>query len=422
MIGSGRIRPLFAEKGFLPLLKTGRWALTGIETALSVALILWFPGRPAGAFLAMGLLAVYNALTLYLLARWPLQKIPLRLILALDFVFLANVCLWTGRSLSPFLGLFFLIVLVAALFFDIAGGLLGGLAAGAFAFGLTFVTPEAMWELTRDTAPYFPIVGGFTGLISQRMKIWLTQLRESETDARLRQQERELARVVQQSTLALAPPPFPRLTLAVRAFPSQEVGGDFHAFVTQPREALGIALGDVSGKGMAAALTATSVGYLLPHLRAHGSPEAMLATLNADLHERLPPGAFVGMLYAELLAESDSLLLWNAGHTPGWFSAKGEWRETALGVAPPLGLFPAWSAAPERLTLAPGETLVLCSDGLLETRGASGEELGPERLVRGLKNYASLPPEDLADALIGVARVFGEPSDDLTVIVIRRNR
>ena len=423
MTGSGRIRPLFEERGFLPLLKSGRWALAAIESALSVALIAWFPARPAGAFAGMGLLLAYNALVLSLLYRWPLARIPLRLILALDFVFLANVCLWTDRSLSPFLGLFHLLVLVSALFFDLAGGLLGGLLAGGIALGLTLVTPGAVWELTRDTAPYFPIVGGFTGLVSQRMKVWQAQLRESETAARLRHNELELASAVQRSTLALTPPSVPGFALAVRAVPSREVGGDFHVFVTESAERLGIALGDVSGKGMAAALTATSIGYLLPHLCAHGSPGAMLATLHADLHRRLPSGAFVGMLYVEFSLAAHDLMLWNAGHTPAWIEREGVWKETHIGAAPPLGVFPQpWSAAPETLALAPGETLVLCSDGLLETRSAAGEEFGPGRMAGALTACAALGPEALADALLAAVRAFGEPSDDVTLIVARRNR
>ena len=74
MTDSGRIRPLFEEKGFLPLLKTGRWALAGIETLLSVALILWYPNRPAGAYAAMAFL-------LWLIAADHVRKIWLKTVL-----------------------------------------------------------------------------------------------------------------------------------------------------------------------------------------------------------------------------------------------------------------------------------------------------------------------------------------------------
>jgi hypothetical protein len=414
---SQRARALVSAAGFLPLLHTGRWALAGIETLLSIALIFWYPQRPLSAYAAMAALLAYNAGVLLMLHRRPLQKIPVRSVLGLDFLFLANVCLGTGGSNSPFLGLFYLLVLVSALFFDLLGGLIAGVTAGLMAVGLTLLTPDALWELTRDTAPYFPIVGAFTGFVAGQMKRWQLQMQESATENRLQRQELELARSVQQSTLPAHPPTVPGYTVAVRATPSREVGGDFHLFLTPRPGTIGIVLGDVSGKGMAAALTATGIGYLLPHLRTQSPPEVRLGVLSDDLRARLPEGGFVALLYAELEPETGALTLWNAGHTPPWHNA----RELPVGGAPPLGLLPGWKATPQTLTLAPGDTLFLCSDGVLEARHPeTGEELGPERLAALLEAHRNASPDTVADAVLSAVHSHGEPADDVTVLALHR--
>ncbi len=413
---SQRARSLVSAAGFLPLLRTGRWALAAIETAISLALIVWFPQRPVAAYVAMALLLAYNAALLTLLEKRSLQKIPIRSVLGLDFVFLTNVCFWTGGSNSPFLGLLHLLVLVSALFFDFVGGFLAGLAAALIAIGLTLITPDAIWELTRDTAPYFPLVGGFTGFVAGRMKGWQTQLQESETEARLRRRERELAREVQRSTLPDTVPQLAGFSFAVRAEPSQEVGGDFHLFLAPRPGVLGIVLGDVSGKGLAAALTATGIGYLLPHLRTQSPPEVRLSVLSADLHQRLPSGAFVALIYLEVEENSSALTLWNAGHAPPWLGSE----EMPPSGVPPLGLMPDWKAASQPLTLAPGETLLLCSDGVLEVRNSEGEMLGPARLASLIDAHRDASPDTLADAIVDAVHAHGEPSDDLSVLVLRR--
>jgi hypothetical protein len=412
---SERARTLVAAAGFLPLLKTGRWALVLIQGLLTLGLVAWYPSRPVGAYVAMALMMLYGGSTLLLVRRIPLEKLRIRSLIVLDFFFLTHVCYWTGGSNSPFLGLLYLLVLVSALFFDLWGGVLAGLAAGGIAIALTLLTPDALWELTRDTAPYFPIVGGFTGFVAGQMKQWQTKLQQGETEAQLQKRERELARSVQRSTQPELPPSLRGFTLAIRSVPSQEVGGDFYTFLTPRPGMLHVALGDVSGKGMAAALTATGIGYLLPHLRTQSPPEIRLAALNADLNARLPLGTFVALLYVAL-HEDGQVTFWNAGHVPPWRGA----RECSLGGAPPLGLFPDWRGPSQHLNLEPGETLLLCSDGVLEVRNASGDEFGPEGLSRFLAAHRNASSETIVDALLSAVHAHGDPADDLTVLVIRR--
>lgn len=454
---------MLEAEGFPGLLRTGRWFMAGIETAISLLIILWAPNRSVGTYLAMGLLLVYNVAVLWILHQRALTRLPVRLTLALDLLFLAHVSYWTGGIASPFLGQAYLVIFVAALFYDWRGGLLSGAAAAAFSVAFGFSSQrDDRWEIARDTAPYFLIVGGYTGFLVGRTKLWFQRYRETmererererEERERERQREREerqrereerereererernraeeirrreleLARAVQRSSLPTVPPSVEGIEIAIRSEPSQEVGGDFHIFLTDPGSTrLGIAVGDVAGKGMAAALVATSIGYMLPHLNPIQAPHAALLRLNQDLAKRLPDASFASLLYAEMNPLDATLTLWNAGHPPGllWRARGGAVFETPCGDAPPLGLFETWSAPPRRFDIFPGDTLMLCSDGLLETRDAHGEMFGQTRLQEVFARLAPRGPEATATGILEAAHAFGTATDDLTVIVCQR--
>jgi hypothetical protein len=414
---------LLEAESFPRLLRAGRWALTLIETALSIGLIVWYPERSLNAYLSMALLLGYNVVVLALLHRAPLSQLRLWLLLTLDLLLLGNVSLWTGGAHSPFLGQSHLIILVAALFFDLPGGLLAGLAAAGMTVGMALVADPPGWEIVRDIAPYFPIVGGFTGYLVGLMKRWFARFQDQTRREESQRREMELARVVQRSSLPDAAPTVPGVEVAVRALPSQEVGGDFHVFVRDPHSSrLGIAIGDVAGKGMAAALTATSVGVLLPHLRPFDNPPATLASLSDDLLARLPAESFVTLLFVEIWPETDLATLWNAGHPPLilWRAADSRATETRSGDALPLGMLPAWKGRSQRLEIETDDVLLLVSDGVIETRDRAGEEFGMARIADVLSSHARCTATAIADALIAAVEAHGMPTDDLTVIVCRR--
>lgn len=423
---------LLETEGFPLLLRRGRWALAVLETGLSIFMALWFRNRPAAAWIAMLLLFGYNVIVLILLHRLPLKRTPISLFLLLDLVFLGNVSYYTGANSSPFIGQCYLIVFVAALFFNVKGGIIVGGLAAAMMFSLEFLTVGTHnWEGIRDSAPYFVIVGGFTGFLVAQMKTWFTRYQESvarEADQQRTEQayqrELELAREVQRSSLPLAPPTIVGAELALRTEPSREVGGDFHVFVTDPTGLrLGVAVGDVSGKGIAAALTATSIGYLLPYLEPLRMPHAALVRLNKDLSARLPETSFATLIYTEFNLETGIVRVWNAGHPPAfiWRSRDGHVEDTSAGVAPPLGLFTAWRAPEQELQLAPGDLMLLHSDGITEVRDPDGHFFGEDRLHQLVAAHAAKGPTALLEAILAAVHAYGEPSDDLTLVALQRS-
>ena len=425
---------LLETEDFPLLLRRGRWALALTEAAISLFLALWYQDRPPAAWVAMGLLLAYNMVVLAQLYRLSIWRIPIRLLVVLDLLFLGNAAYYTGAATSPYLGLCYLIVFVAALFGDLKGGLIVGAMAGAMAVGLGLFDPTAdrhHWEVVRDTAPYFMIVGGFTGYLVAQMKTWFTRYQESlareleqKQTEQTRQRELELAREIQQSSLQMTVPDVAGLTLVLRTEPSREVGGDFHAFITEPVSGrLGLAVGDVAGKGIAAALVATSIGSLLPYLDPLRGAHHALVRLNKDLCERLPPATFVTLLYAEVEAGAGTLRLWNAGHPPAliWRARDGHVESASCGQAPPLGLFKIWRAPEQELTLAPGDLLVLHSDGVTEARTDDGQAYFDEaRLHELIQTHAPRGPEALADAIFEALYAGGEPHDDLTLLLCQR--
>ncbi len=180
------------------------------------------------------------------------------------------------------------------------------------------------------------------------------------------------------------------------------MGGDFYQVRACQDRSLLIAVGDVSGKGLPAALSVSAiVGALraLPEL----APGLLLAALNRGLSGNLQ-GGFVTCC-ALRVAQDGSVTLANAGHIPPYCNG----REIELESGLPLGLLPGAEYSETQLQLNPGDRLMLLSDGVVEARDSAGELFGFER-TRAISGQP-------ADVIATAARQFGQ-EDDITVLTL----
>lgn len=398
---------------FRSVFVAGRWLLAWAEGAESLRLLL---GEELSqrALWALAVLSAYNLVSLILVHRLPPRRLPAGPLLALDLLLAGLAAFPTGGA---FLNACTLILLAGALLYGVLGGVLVGAGAALLAGMLG----------QSDRSPYFLLIGTFTGYLMERLRSWfrshqedIARARERDIAAEATRREMALARAIQQAALPVTPPCAPGLQIAARCTWAHEVGGDFHLFLGEG-ERRGLVLGDVSGKGVAAALVATSVAHLLPWLDPLGDPGAALARLNRDLIERLPADAFVTLVFAEVDPGAGTLGLWSAGHPPALLWRAGE-RQVREAQAHNffLAFREPWSAEPERLPFAPGDVLLLYSDGLIEARNDRGEIFGIERAAAVLAQNADKCVEEIAGALARAAGEWGPLTDDLTLLVCRR--
>jgi serine phosphatase RsbU (regulator of sigma subunit) len=186
-----------------------------------------------------------------------------------------------------------------------------------------------------------------------------------------------------------------------------------------------VVIGDVSGKGMPAALVmATTRADLRAGAGASAVPGEVLRQANDLLLPNMPPGMFVTCLYAVLDPASGRLRFANAGHClPYRLAASGPAALSARGM--PLGLMPDMVYEEHETTLAPGEGLLLHSDGLVEAHNPRGEMFGAERLQGLLAEMQRACPaaevlERLLSALTSFAGSQNGPEDDVTLVLLRR--
>lgn len=429
---------LLEVEGFHGIMTTGRWVMALLQVAISIVLTLIHPYRPMGAYIAMGLMVLYNVAVLAILWRPETRRLPIRWTLMLDIGFLANVCYWTEGTTSAFLGLFYLIVFVAALFYNFRGGALVGLIAAIITVGFGFhaSTPHH-WDIVRDTAPYFIIVGCFTGFLVGQTKVWFVAFRlgmertrladkqasKTQQEFAVREREMSLARDVQRASLPTSTPRIPGIELIVHSEPALEVGGDFHVFVTDAEAAVvGICIGDVSGKGIAAALIATSIANVFPYLSPLSSPIGALQRLHGDLYQRLVSGSFVSVLFTVIDGSNGRVRYWNAGHPPmlHWHCSTGKCEVLVYGDSPPLGLFLNWTTPIRRTQLMVGDILILCSDGVTESIEDIKDAGVLTRIVQLVETYATEGTEVISNRLIERTQTSARVNaDDLTTLVIR---
>ena len=263
-------------------------------------------------------------------------------------------------------------------------------------------------------------------LLANLSAIKIDHVRLAERDQKMREIERELktAAQIQRRLLPGEPPSFAGYDLHGHNDPCYEVGGDYFDF--QPREngRLGIAVGDVSGKGIGAALLmATLQASFRAHAATDASPEVLVERLNRAICASSEANKFITFFYGELDRETHGLHYVNAGHNPPLlFRSNGD-VETLRTGGLILGFEPTIRFAQEELTLAPGDVLLLFTDGVTEAPGPDGEEFGEERLGEIVRGSGQASASDITQRIRDGVDAFtdgADPFDDFTVCVIRR--
>jgi sigma-B regulation protein RsbU (phosphoserine phosphatase) len=246
-----------------------------------------------------------------------------------------------------------------------------------------------------------------------------------------RQTERRLsddlstAREIQRQLLPSGAREVPGLDLAAGYCSARELGGDFYDFLPYGKGRLAVALGDVSGKGTAAALYGSlAIGTMREHLVEHPCPPPeMLALLNRRLYDARLDSRFIAMAFAIYDAGERRLTLANAGAPYPILVRKGEVRPIqASGV--PLGLFPDTVYDEVIVDLHLGDIVIFASDGITESENALQEEFGMCRLSPILTNISPRQSaSEICDLVMNATDAHGgsglPPSDDRTLIVLR---
>lgn len=238
------------------------------------------------------------------------------------------------------------------------------------------------------------------------------------------QREIKIAADIQRGFLPRSIPECEGYGIAARALPCLEVGGDYYDLIVLGPERTGLAVADVSGKGVGAALLMASLrAWLRAELR-HGTDlAAIAASLNEFVHESSDIHSFITFFFAELESGTGRIRYVNAGHNPPLLVGRdGRIRELpATGLV--LGMLEGRAYEVGEETIGPGEVLVLYTDGLTESRNAGEEEFGVEGLAGILCQERDKDAPEVLDAVFrGLARFTAcvEPFDDRTLVVVKR--
>jgi len=239
------------------------------------------------------------------------------------------------------------------------------------------------------------------------------------------EREVELASQIQRQILPTAPPVVPGHELVGWNRPARHIGGDYYDFLGLPGgDHVALVVGDVSGKGVPAALLVSTLHSSLRLLTEREAiAPAMLERLNRHVLESSSANKFITMILAELAPASGALRYVNAGHNPALLRrASGELVELpASGM--PLGLIDGARFATAAVDLAPGDLLCLYSDGITEAAAPDDEEFGLERLGALLAGGDERPLGAIVEAIDAAVVEFaaGRPqADDQTVVLLRR--
>ena len=236
------------------------------------------------------------------------------------------------------------------------------------------------------------------------------------------EQDLTAARALQQNLLYAPVPKFRGVEIAVRNEAAAEVAGDLYDFFPTREIELGILIGDVSGKGVAAALYSALVSGLVRNLiEPEQSSALLLENLNSALRMRRFDARYLTALYAQWRPLEGEMVIANAGQ-PRPLLCRGGKVEVLPAVGIPLGLLKGSTYEEVRVALKPGDVLVIGSDGITEAVSPDGAEYDEKSLIHTVESHAGASAEEIVAAIFeDVTRLSGlsTPTDDQTVIAVR---
>ena len=235
-------------------------------------------------------------------------------------------------------------------------------------------------------------------------------------------QELEIAKQVQARLFPQTLPTLRTLDYAGTCLPARAVGGDYYDFLDLGQHRLGLMIGDVSGKGIAAAL-------LMAHLQANlrgqcagiDHPQHLLQSVNHLFYEHTTDNAYATFFYAEYDDQARRLRYANCGHLSGLLLRSNDTVERLDSTGTVLGLFNEWDCSIAERELFSGDILALYTDGLSESFDSSGDEFGEQRLVQSLRRHRDLSSSAMLSSIVRDVQDFSvrEQHDDITLIVAR---
>jgi len=294
------------------------------------------------------------------------------------------------------------------------------LGVAEMVFGIIYAdSPIAEGRFTEDHLKVLTTLASVAAI-----RVENTRLVEARLERERFERELALASEIQQRFQPTAPPHVSGYELQGISFPCYEIGGDYYDFIERDDGRLVIALGDVSGKGTAAALLMSSL-HAAVHAQAgsHDSLVSTISAVNRYLADNIPANRFVTLFYAELDPESGALSFLNAGHNPPLIVHSAGTVEQLASGGLPLGIKPDAEYREGRTRLLPGDVLVVYSDGVTEAVSPTGEEFGATRLYEVVSRNIEASAAGIRDRIESSLTKFSQgtsAADDITLVIVKR--
>jgi serine phosphatase RsbU (regulator of sigma subunit) len=235
--------------------------------------------------------------------------------------------------------------------------------------------------------------------------------------------ELEIARQVQARLFPQSLPPSRTLEYAGLCIQARQVGGDYYDFLNLGQERLGLVIGDIAGKGIAAALL---MANLQANLRSQcatalDEPQRFLQSVNQLFFENTVESAYATLFFAEYDDRAQRLRYANCGHLSGLVLRSDDSVDRLETTASVLGLFGEWECAIGERRLRAGDLFVLYTDGVTESFNDAGDEFGEARLIEALRRRRGLRSQAMLESIVDDVRCFSphEQYDDITLIVAK---